>query len=379
MTAKKWNLSGENLTINADEIGVSGSSVKFETHSMGLSQGVQTIDVTFGNVRAIIVASRGMNVWKAWAGEQEFGWQSPVDGPVHPAFVPLMEPSGLGWLDGFDELFVRCGLESNGAPEHDSETNQLIYPLHGKIGNKPAKDLTVEVDGEKLIVTGTVFETRFHFFKMRLIAKTIFNAQSQKIEFEDTVVNLSDSPSEFQMLYHINFGEPILDAGSRFVAPMKEVVPRNEHAAKSIDGWENYPAPQAGIEEQVYFMKLFGDKDGNTETLLKNAHGMAGAALSFNINQLPVYTIWKNPTSLADGYVTGLEPGTNFPNPRSYEGEQGRVIKLDGGKQTTLKVGMELLTTEKAIADSEARIKSLQGDEETKVWDTPQKGWCSDA
>ena len=49
----------------------------------------------------------------------ELGWKSPVHGPVHPNFVPLNEPSGLGWLDGFDELFVRCGLESNGAPDFD--------------------------------------------------------------------------------------------------------------------------------------------------------------------------------------------------------------------------------------------------------------------
>ena len=41
---------------------------------------------------------------------------------------------------------------------------------------------------------------------------------------------------------------------------------------------------------------------------------------------MPWFTQWKNTTSVADGYVTGIEPGTNFPNPRTYEGEQGRVI-----------------------------------------------------
>ena len=46
------------------------------------------------------------------------------------------EPSGLGWLDGFDELLVRCGLESNGAPEFNPN-GSLRYPLHGKIANMP--------------------------------------------------------------------------------------------------------------------------------------------------------------------------------------------------------------------------------------------------
>ena len=47
--------------------------------------------------------------------------------PVHPAFVPIAEPSGVGWLSGFDELMCRCGLESNGAPDFD-ERGQLAFP-----------------------------------------------------------------------------------------------------------------------------------------------------------------------------------------------------------------------------------------------------------
>ena len=51
---------------------------------------------------------------------EAIGWKSPIAGPVHPSLVSLGEPSGLGWLDGFDEFIVRCGLESNGAPDFDA-------------------------------------------------------------------------------------------------------------------------------------------------------------------------------------------------------------------------------------------------------------------
>ena len=60
--------------------------------------------------------------------------------PAPPAFVPLWEPSGIGWLSGFDELLVRCGLESNGGPEF-LPNGSLRYPLHGKIANIPAHQL----------------------------------------------------------------------------------------------------------------------------------------------------------------------------------------------------------------------------------------------
>ena len=67
-----------------------------------------------------MLPDRGLGIWKIMAGGVELGWQSPVHGPVHPRFVPLAEPSGLGWLDGFDELVARCGLVSNGAPDFDA-------------------------------------------------------------------------------------------------------------------------------------------------------------------------------------------------------------------------------------------------------------------
>ena len=54
-------------------------------------------------------------------------------------------------------------------------------------------------------------------------------------------------------------------------------------------------------------------------------------SLVHNVKQLPCYSVWKNTTASADGSVTGLEPGTNFPNPRSFEGQKGRVLKLAPG------------------------------------------------
>ena len=42
------------------------------------------------------------------------------------------------------------------------------------------------------------------------------------IAINDTVKNLSASPAEAQVLYHANFGDPLLDAGAKVVAPIKK-------------------------------------------------------------------------------------------------------------------------------------------------------------
>ncbi len=345
----------------------------------GLSDGVEVIQVNNGLLRFDIVPTRGMGIWKAWLGSDEIGWRSPVRGPVHPKFVDLGEPSGLGWLDGFDELLVRCGLENNGAPEFDETTGRLKYPLHGRIANKPAHQVDVSVDGDtgEIKITGVVEETRFHFLKLRMTSTITTKVGEASLRIHDEIENFSSLPAETQMLYHINFGSPLLDAGSRIVAPVKTVVPRNAHAAEGIGSWDSYPAPQSGYEEQVYFFELLAEANGQTRSLLKNAHGTRGVSLVFNKQQLPWFTLWKDTASASDGYVTGLEPGTNFPNPRSYEGTQGRVAKIPGGGKIAYDMRLEFHGSTPQVEAAEKAIAAIQGNVKPQVFDAPQDGWCA--
>lgn len=358
--------------------GADGLSAQCEVFRGGLSDGVEMLTITNGDLVLRILPTRGMSVWDMAFKGKRLGWKSPVRGPVHPAFVDLGEPSGLGWLDGFDELLVRCGLESNGAPEFD-ENGTLKYTLHGRIGNKPAHKVTVSIDPDtkEITVVGVVEETRFHFLKLRMTTTIKTKAGEKGFRLHDEVENLSESPAEMQMLYHCNFGDPLLDAGSRVVAPTKTIVPRNAHAATGIGNWSSYEAPQAGFEEQVYFFELLANEQGATQAMLKNAHGTEGALLKFNKKQLPCFTVWKNTASLADGFVTGIEPGTNFPNPRSYEGEQGRFVQLAGRGTVGFDFALAYLSSEAEVAEAESSISQLQGGVAPKVFNEPQDGWCA--
>ena len=75
--------------------------------------------------------------------------------------------------------------------------------------------------------------------------------------------------------------------------------------------------------------------------------------------------------------MTGIEPGTNYPNPRSFEGEQGRVTKLQGRARAEFDFRLSIHTEAKEIALAEKRIAQMGG--ETTIHDSPQQGWCSDA
>jgi hypothetical protein len=170
---------------------------------------------------------------------------------------------------------------------------------------------------------------------------------------------------------------PLLDAGARVVAPAKTVVPRNARAVEGLKNWDSYSAEQSGFAEQVYFLELLGDSSGQTQVLLQNAHATRGVSLRFSNRQLPCFSVWKNTTAAADGYVTGLEPGTNFPNPRSFEEQRGRVVQLAAGASSNFDLQLVVHPSADAVAAAGRAVNELRHGREPAIFDQPQADWCA--
>ncbi len=389
MAAKTWTLTDvsndlhtESLNVGPGDVGGSakGYSVRKRTLSGGLRNGVNVVEVDNGALKFTILPDRGMGLWRASMGDLQLGWKSPVQGPVSPQYVNLWEPGGIGWLSGFDELLSRCGLESNGAPDYDKE-GKLKFPLHGKIANLPAHQLSLSIDGEsgEISVTGIVDEARMYHNKLRLKSTVSTKVGQPTVTVVDEVTNISQEPGELQLLYHVNFGQPLLDPGSRVNLPAKTVVPRDPRAVEGIAKWDVYGNEEPGYAEQVYFFDLQSAADGRTQTLLRNAHGTQGVSLHFSKKQLPCFTLWKSTQAASDGYVTGLEPSVNFPNPRSYEAEQGRVVKLKPGQTLKFELTIEAHPTADSVAAAEKAVAAIAGSRMAKVYEKPMPGWTPKA
>ena len=101
--------------------------------------------------------------------------------------------------------------------------------------------------------------------------------------------------------------------------------------------------------------------------------------VTFNTNGLPRFILWKNTAATGDGYVTGLEPATNYPNTRSYEESQGRVVELQAGDTAAFRVTLQPLTSEEEVEKVSARIRDLQGDQPPEIHHTPRPGWTPGA
>lgn len=346
----------------------------------GASDQVEVIEIDTGAVRATILPGRGMSIWMLEAGGRRFGWNSPVAGPIHPGLVPIFDPSGIGWLEGFDELVVRCGLESNGAPEHD-DSGHLRYPLHGRIGNLPASALSIEYDeaSGRLEVIGEVLESRLFIKRLRLRSRIRFQAGSANVELLDDVTNDLSKPATMQLLYHINVGAPVLSAGAKLEAPIEVLAPKDTLSAGEIEQWNEFDGPQEGYAERVYFARLRGDDANLTTAMLRSPEGDCGFGITFNVKGLPRFVLWKNTAAESDGYVTGLEPATNYPNTRSYEEKQGRVVEIGPGATVAFRVTLHPLISAEAVSELSARIQKLRGDQPPEIHSQPRPGWTPGA
>lgn len=340
----------------------------------GPSDGVDVVAVDNGKTRITLLPTRGMGIQCVACGDVQLKWDSPVLGPVNPAFVPVTDPGGLGWLEGFTEWLVRCGLDSNGSPEWD-DAGRLRYPLHGRIANTPAHRVELSVDREagEIALTGTVREAKLFFKKLELTSTLTTRVGSSEFTVRDTVTNLSAQPSGFQLLYHINTGQPFASPGGSVAVPFKTMAPRTPASVENLPAWDTLCPETPASDEVVFFFEPAVDDAGLCHALLTNASRERGLQLSFRPAELPFFAFWKSRLPNADGYVCGIEPATNLPNNRSFEQAHGRVIPLAPGESRTHTLHFRILHTASEVTATAEMIRAIPGDR--TILPAPRDEW----
>lgn len=266
----------------------------------GKQEGVDLLIVDNGKIRVTLIPTRGMGLQEARRGDLVLGWRSPVKEIVHPQWVNLQARGGLGWLDGFTEMMCRCGLENNGQPGTDrfitntGDESTMELTLHGKIANLPAQEVELIVEKEppyRIAVRGIVQERMLFGPKLELATELVTTPGTDHFALHDVVTNRGGQPQEFEMLYHINLGAPLLQKGAVFQAPLERVTPFNANAARDIKRWSEYLGPTPGYVEQVYLLKPRADAQGRTLALLQDPKGSQAASVRFSLKELPHLTL----------------------------------------------------------------------------------------
>lgn len=361
-----WQISNKNISPDAPPFTIENVILKG-----GKQEGSELLTIKSEGLTINLSPTRGLGIVNVEGNGIRLGWDSPVKEIVNPKYMNLESRGGAGWLDGFNEMMVRCGFEWTG---HAVQADGMMYTLHGRAQNTPVSKLFVEVEDQApftITIRGLIKENTFKKSNFETWVAIRHVPGSKEFTVHDILTNLSDYDRDYQIIYHSNFGTPILEQGAKFVAPVKEISPFNEYAATGLKNWQTYQGPTKGFDEMVYNIFPYSDANNQTQVMLTNNASDKGVGIAFNTQQLPVLTLWKNTDTLKQGYVTGIEPGTSFAYPVTIEREQKRVPQLGAGKSTEFILTYSLLSNKEEVANYDAKIKAIQGNKQTKVVEEP--------
>ena len=336
------------------------AGVRLATLEEGVEQGVKVAEFRTGaGLNFTVAISRALDIFNAEYNGRALGFLSPL-GLVAPDFY---DPAGLGWLRSFGGgLLTTCGLTYLGAPDVD-EGQPL--GLHGRVSNLPASHVKVTEgwvgDDYELAIEGEVVEAvpvvgDFVRLKRRIAARL----GEAKIYLSDVVENFGYKSVPHMILYHMNLGYPLLDAGARVVAPSLEAMPRDADAQVEADKWAEVLPPTPNFAERVYYHKLGADSAGRTTVALINPALDDGLAfyINFSRQQLPKFVQWK--MCAAGNYVMGLEPGNCWVSGRSKARAAGELQFLEPGESRRYDLEVGVVSGAAELAQLEARIRALE-------------------
>jgi len=304
----------------------------------GKGRGMRVIDVDNGSgLRFSVYPDRGMDI-----GETSFRGVNLVWLPQTPAAPQFYEPAQFNWLRSWGGgLLTGCGLSNVGGP---NQAGGEEHGLHGRLSHTPAEEVNTFAawrdDKYVFEVSGKVRHSRV-FGENLLLTRRISSVRgTNTVTIEDQVENQGFAPAPFMLLYHMNFGWPLVSEHSVLEAPEHKIVPQNVHASEAMATWTRVLPPREGFAEQVLYHEIPAAGDGFAAIVLRNPELKLKMKLEYRTAELPYLIHWRQ--FGCGEYVLGLEPGNCFPEGQEAMEKKGLLRRLAPGEKvnTFLRVSL---------------------------------------
>ncbi|UCF15010.1 MAG: aldose 1-epimerase family protein [Phycisphaerales bacterium] len=308
---------------------------------------------TGSSLRYRVIIDRGLDIADAFCNQHSLAWIS------HGGVIAPKPDAGRGleWLYSFaGGLLTTCGLTHVGGPETDEYGQR---GLHGRVSNLPAMvESIVQPDlaaGKlQMGITAVVKESRVFGPNLELRRTISSTLGESTIRIHDIVTNCGNTPAPHMLLYHCNFGWPLVDEGTDIVCKgnwasrglaMDDAVFNDRRNFKKCS--RPLDSHRAG-GEGCAFIEVSADKKGMCTVGLHNRRLGLALVMRYKKRQLPWLSNWQH---WGPGeYVTALEPGTNPPIGQAAARKQKKLIHIAPGKSRTYDLEMTVLTDRMRIA-----------------------------
>lgn len=306
----------------------------------GRSRGSRMFEVRTGSGLTFrVLADRALDISACRFRGIPLTWASSA-GEVHPAYY---EAQGLGWLRSFQGgLFATCGLDHFGSPSADTGDE---FGIHGRVGNLPAYEVSYQAgwadDEYALEITGKVRQTRLFGENLVLQRRITTRLGSNQIKIEDRVTNEGFNSQPHMILYHCNFGFPLIDEDARLHLDTKETNPRDADAEAGLDEWRSFQKPTSGYREQVFRHVPEADSAGRVKVTISNPKLDFDMRLTYSGETLPHLFQWK---MMGQGaYVLGIEPANSSAiQGRAAARERDDLPHLEPGESRSYELNFEV-------------------------------------
>jgi galactose mutarotase-like enzyme len=342
-------VSWEDKVVNISQIGGIETSVL----DNGPARGSRIAWVNTGSgLRYKVAMDRCLDIVDAFYNQHSLSWLS---------YGGLTAPrpdanTGLEWLYSFaGGLVTTCGLTHIGGPESD-ETEER--GLHGRISSMPATVESIiqpEPVGGRMDMSITAVMKESKAFGPHLeLRRTISSTLGQStITISDEVTNQGNTSCPHMILYHCNFGWPLVDEGTDIVyrgACQSRGMDFDNELFNQTHDYKKCQKPlqsHQGAGESCGFINVPPNSDGLCHVGLVNNKLNLALTLTYPKQQLPALTNWQH---WGPGeYVCALEPGTNPPIGQKKAKEQNTLIMLEPGQTRTYQLNMQVLTHSESI------------------------------
>ncbi|MEO1016865.1 MAG: aldose 1-epimerase family protein [Pseudomonadota bacterium] len=341
------------------------------THGDGTARGARVLQFRTGSGLAFDVnVDRCMDIASLDYRGVPLGWRSPT-GPRNPWLHEADGELGLGWLRSFSGIMNTCGLDHIMAPTEESaehynypHRSKVRHGIHGRIAYTPARLRGYGVDwqGDDAVLWAEGEVRQAAMFGENLLLERRIEAEvgSDSVIVHDKVTSLGFYPTPHAMLYHVNFGWPLVAAGTKLVAPIK-ATPFMVHDPSATEiGAIEQAEPQTGFSEQVYQHEVAMEPDGTVPLALVNERQGAdgfGVLYEYDGKAMPALVQWQN---LQEGnYVLGLEPATVKAGSREDWKARDELIWLDHGDSRSYRLRLTPFADAATRWDVETRVSKL--------------------
>ncbi|GEP92084.1 protein of unknown function [Chitinophaga terrae (ex Kim and Jung 2007)] len=327
----------------------------------GAGRGTRIAWINTGTgLRYKVVIDRAMDIVDAFYQQYSLAWISH-NGVTAPRYSLN---KGLDWLQTFGGgLVTTCGLSHVGGPESDEYGER---GLHGPISNSPAEIITIQQPDLRtgdlhMSISGLIRQTSVlgdQLILKRTISGTLGEAS---IRIQDEVINEGNTVAPHMLLYHLNFGWPLVNEGAE-ICWKGSWQPRAGNPDIIFREGNNYKVCSAPLDshsggsEEAAIIDPEADASGWCTCGVYNPELQIALSVRFKKAQLPVLTNWQH---WGKGeYVMGLEPGTHPPTGQAKARREGNLIYLQPGERRQYELQFGILNTPDAIRQFRTALSS---------------------